>query len=314
MAIFITGMTGFIGSHLAEYLLKKNEEVHGTVNNKDEISNIRHIRKEIDIIECDIRNRKKLQKIVQKLKPSEIYHLAAQSFPTVSWEDPFYTLETNVIGTANLFEAVKDLGLDTKIFVACSSAEYGLVTEDEVPVTEDHALNPLHPYGVSKVATDLLAYQYFKNFGIKSVRGRIFNTTGPRKTKDVCSDFSRQIGLIDRGKQDPRISVGNTEPRRDITDVRDMVEAMWVSLRKAEMGEVYNLCTSKAHKIKHVLDILLSLTDKDVEVFQDPALLRPTDEPVIMGDNTRFKSATGWEPRIDLKTTLNDMVNYWKGA
>ena len=312
MAVFITGMTGFIGSHLAEFLLKKGEEVHGTVHFNREMPNVAHIKDDIDVIQCDVRDKDLVSGIINRLRPKEIYHLAAQSYPTVSWEDPWYTLETNVIGTANVFEAVKEHEVDTRIFVACSSAEYGFVTEDEVPVKEDHALNPLHPYGVSKVATDLLAYQYFKNFGIRSIRGRIFNTTGPRKVKDVAADFSQQVAAIDLGKQKPKISVGNLDPRRDITDVRDMVEAMWVSLQKAEFGEAYNLCSTKAHKIKDVLDTLVGLSEKDIEVFVDPKLLRPTDEPIIMGDNTKFRKATGWGPKVKIEKTLKDMVEHWK--
>jgi GDP-4-dehydro-6-deoxy-D-mannose reductase len=311
MTVFITGMTGFIGSHLAELLLAKGEEVHGTVHFKREMPNIEHVKKDVEVIKCDIRDLKKVEEVIKRLRPKEIYHLAAQSFPTVSWEDPFYTMETNVMGTTNLFEAVKRHDVDTAIFVACSSAEYGFVSEDEVPVRETHALNPLHPYGVSKVATDMLAYQYFKNFGIRSIRGRIFNTTGPRKMKDVSADFSQQVAMIGLGKQDPRISVGNLDPRRDITDVRDMVEAMWVSLRKAEFGEAYNLCSSHAVMIKDLLDSLIGLSEKDIEVFQDPKLLRPTDEPVIMGDNSKFRKATGWMPKVKLERTLGDMVDHW---
>jgi GDP-4-dehydro-6-deoxy-D-mannose reductase len=313
MTVFITGMTGFIGSHLAELLLKKKEEVHGTIWDPLEVENIAHIKGELNIIRCDVRDKVKVEQIIHELQPREIYHLAAQSYPTISWKDPLYTLETNVIGTANIFEAVKKYELDTKIFVACSSAEYGFIAEDAVPVREDHALNPLHPYGVSKVAVDLLAYQYFVNFGIKSVRGRIFNTTGPRKVNDVCADFTQQIAQIAKSDHaESKIYVGNLTPRRDITDVRDMVNAIWLALQKGKSGEVYNLCSARAYKISEILDHVLQLTDKDVEVVQLPAKLRPTDEPIIMGDNTKFCSCTGWKPQINIKRTLQDMVEYWR--
>ena len=179
MQALITGMTGFIGSHLAEFLLKKELEVAGTVWDKTELKNVETIKDKIRILDCDIRDSARVMKIIEEVKPVVIYHLAAQSFPTVSWDEPARTLDTNVLGTAHVFEAVRKLNLDTIVLVACSSAEYGFVTESEVPVKESHVLLPLHPYGVSKVAQDLLAYQYYKNFGIKTVRARMLERNPP---------------------------------------------------------------------------------------------------------------------------------------
>ena len=312
MKAFITGIDGFIGSHLANYLLEKNVEVFGSVLSMEHIENIEHIQNRIKLFECDVCDKKRVKKIIEEINPDHIYHLAAQSLPTVSWEKPKYTFDVNAGGTINVFESVRELKINPKILVACSSAEYGFVKEDEVPVKETHELKPLHPYGVSKVAQDLLAYQYFKNFNINTIRVRIFNTTGPRKTNDALSDFTRQIAEIEKRKKTTVMYVGNLEPRRDFTDVRDMVNAFWMLMEKGRMGSVYNISSGKAYKIKDILNILLGLSETKVIVKVDPKKLRPTDEPIIMGDNTKIKNDCGWKPEIPLEKTMEDTLNYWR--
>lgn len=311
MRALVTGMTGFIGSHIAEFLLKKELEVFGTVWDKTELKNVEGIKDKVQILECDIRDGARVKEIIEEVKPERIFHLAAQSFPTVSWDEPVRTLDTNVMGTAHIFEAVRKCDLDTIILVACSSAEYGFVSENEVPVKESHVLLPLHPYGVSKVAQDLLAYQYHQNFGIKTVRARIFNTTGPRKTNDVCSDFTSTIVSIEKGKA-KQMNVGNLEPKRDITDVEDVVSALWLLCEKGEMGEVYNVCSSKAYRIKDILNMAIELAKAKIEVQVDPNKLRPTDEPIIMGDNTKIREVCGWIPKMSMEETLSRMLDYWR--
>lgn len=309
----ITGMTGFIGSHLAEFLLKKGLEVTGTVWDKSELKNVETIKDKVKILECDVRDGARVREIINEIAPERIYHLAAQSYPTVSWDEPERTLDTNIIGTTHVFEAVRKSDFDPVVFVACSSAEYGFVSENEVPVQESHVLLPLHPYGVSKVGQDLLAYQYFQNFGIKTVRARIFNTTGPRKTNDVCSDFTSRIVKIEKGLE-KELYVGNLEPKRDITDVEDVVNALWLLCEKGKMGEVYNVCSSRAYRIKDILNISISLAKDKIQVEIDPNKLRPTDEPIIMGDNTRIKETCGWIPKMKMEETLSRMLDYWRGA
>jgi GDP-mannose 4,6-dehydratase len=304
-------MTGFIGSHLAEFLLEKGYHVSGTVWDKSELINIQGVKDRVEVLDCDVRDAERVEEIIKRTEPGRIYHLAAQSFPTVSWEEPVRTLDTNVLGTTHIFEAIKKLDLDTIVVVACSSAEYGFVTQDEVPVSESHGLLPLHPYGVSKVGQDLLAYQYFQNFGIKTVRARIFNTTGPRKTKDVCSDFTSRIVNIEKGRE-KQMLVGNLDPKRDISDVADVINALWLLGEKAQMGDAYNICSSKAYRIKDILEKAVELSTSEIDVQVDPEKLRPTDEPIIMGDNTKIRTDCGWSPKMTMDETLERMLRYWR--
>lgn len=310
--VLITGVNGFIGSWLAEYLLEKKIFVAGTVLNKKNLAYIEQIKDKLEIITCDVRDKNKVKRIIKKLSPDLIFHLAAQSFPTVSWLKPIETFETNVCGTTNILESVKEYVSDAKILVACSSAEYGLVLPKDVPVGEEHALLPLHPYGVSKVAQDLLAYQYFKNFNLFTIRVRIFNTTGPRKVNDVCSDFARQIAEIEMCKKEKKIFVGNLNSRRDFTDVRDVVHAFWLLMERARQGDVYNVCSSKAYLIKDILSMLLDCSTEKIKVEVDREKLRPSDEPIILGDNTKIKKHCFWKPKIPINKTLEDILDYWR--
>lgn len=310
MNILVTGVGGMVGSHMLDFLVEKGHNVLGI--DFTPTTDVNELNKKAKYIECDIRNKDKLTNILNWFKPEIIFHLAAQSFPTVSWERPEYTFETNVLGTVNLFEIVKKLKLDTTILNAGSSAVYGYIDEKDVPVKEERELKPLHPYGISKVAQELLAYQYYKNFGIKSVTIRIFNTTGPKKINDVCSDFTRQIALMEKSIQKPILRVGNINTKRAITDVRDLIEACWLAIHKCDFGERYNVSGDKIYVIKDIIEILKELTSVRFEIFQDPKLIRPTDEPIIYGDSTIFKEKTGWHQKIDIKTTLKDMLDYWR--
>ena len=310
LKIFITGAGGFMGSHLVEFLQAKGHEVHGILFGP--VNLVSEIKHKANLTECDIRNKEKLKDIISKVKPHNIYHLAAQSYPTVSWAEPALTTETNIIGTINLFECIKEMKLACRVLVAGSSAEYGFVTLDEVPVKESHELKPLHPYGVTKVAQEGLTYQYYKNFGIDSFTMRIFNTTGPRKVNDVCADFTKQLALIETGQQEPTIKVGNLQTRRAITDVRDTIRGFYIALEKCKPGEAYNISGSKAYLIKDILDIGMGFCSIKPEIFVDPALLRPTDELIIFGDSTKLYEATGWQQEIPIEQTIKDSLNYWK--
>jgi GDP-4-dehydro-6-deoxy-D-mannose reductase len=308
---WVTGAGGFMGVPLVEMLMKKDHDVLATYYRPT--TNIEDIHPRARVEECDIRDRGKVKEFMLEFQPQNIFHLAAQSYPVVSWEDPWYTFETNVIGTINLFEGIKDVGLDCKVLNACSSAEYGLVSLEGAPFKEDHPLKPLHPYGVSKVAQELLAYQYFVNFGVKPISMRIFNTTGPRKVNDVCSDFTKRLIEIEKGRNPERtLRVGNLTTKRAITDVRDVVRAFQLALDKATIGETYNVSGGRVYQIEEIVDLLRTLVTFNFEVEIDPKLFRPTDEPIIYGDSEKFKRETGWSQEISLDQTLRDMLDFWR--
>ena len=311
MKILITGGGGFIGPYLADLLANKGNNVLSTYYNP--INDINEINSKAAKMECDIRDKEKVFSIIRDFKPDKLFHLAAQSYPRKSWENPWYTIETNVLGSINVFEGVKIFKKDCKILNACSSAQYGFVDKKDIPVKENHAMKPLHPYGVSKLAQENLAYQYFKNFGIQSVTIRIFNTTGPGKIGDVYSDFTKRIIEMEKGINLEKImKVGNIDSKRTITDVRDLIKAFDIALDKATIGEVYNISGEKVYKISEIIDILKSLVNFEFELKVDQKLLRTTDEPIIYGDSSKFKQETGWKSEIPIEKTLKDMLDYWR--
>jgi len=314
MKVLVTGITGFVGSHLAELLLEKKDiEVWGIERWRSKMDNIEHIKDKIKLIECDIRDLSSVEKAIELIKPDKIFHLAAQSFVPTSWNAPAETITTNIIGELNIFETVHKIGINPWIQIACSSEEYGMVYPDETPIKETNPLRPLSPYGVSKVGQDMLGYQYAMSYNMNIVRTRGFNHTGPRRGDVfVESNFANQIAKIEKGKQKSVISVGNLEARRDYTDVRDMVKAYWLATEKCKLGEEYNICSGKDWKIQEVLDILLSYSKIKVEVKQDPARMRPSDVMILLGDNSKFRKATGWKPEIPFEKTLLDLLNYWR--
>jgi GDP-4-dehydro-6-deoxy-D-mannose reductase len=315
MRVLITGITGFAGSHLAEYILTHHPkvEIYGLIRWRSRRENIVHIEDKIILVEGDLKDIVSLKKMLATVKPDWIFHLAAQSFVPTSWKCPAETFSINAIGQINLFEAILDLGLSPKIQIAGSSEEYGLVFEDEIPMKETNPLRPLSPYAVSKVAQDLLAFQYWKSYGLRTVRTRGFNHTGPRRGEVfICSNFARQIAEIEKKKREPVILVGNLEAKRDFTDVRDIVRAYWLSLEKGEEGEVYNIGTGRAYAMQDILDMLISLSQVKVEVKVDPERLRPSDVPILLADSSKFRQLTGWEPRIPLRQSLEDLLNYWR--
>jgi len=261
---------------------------------------------------CDIRDSARLSALLSSFRPDRIFHLAAQSYPTVSMEHPRETLDINVGGTINLFESMRAVGLNSVVVVACSSGEYGPVEAKDLPVREDHALHPLHPYGVSKVGQDLLAAQYFLNYAIPAIRIRIFNTTGPGKLGDVCSDFTKRAIEIELGLHPRSLRVGNLDKRRAIVDARDLVSGLWLASERCEPGEVYNLGASQHYSIQEIIDGIRSRVKVGFNIEQDPVLVRKCDEPVISGDISKFRKCTGWATEIDLATTLQDMLDWWR--
>jgi GDP-4-dehydro-6-deoxy-D-mannose reductase len=313
MKILITGVTGFAGSHLADFALARGDvEVFGTARWRSPNQNIEHIADKITVIDADLRDASSIESLVADIKPEWIFHLAAQSYVVSSWKLPSETITTNIVGTINIFEAVRRAKYSPRILVACSSEEYGYVEPDEVPITEDNPLRPLSPYGVSKVGQDLLSYQYFKSYGVEAVRTRAFNHTGPRRGRVfVCSNFAIQIVEAQKGLR-PHVNVGNLDAVRDFTDVRDTVQAYWLALEAAEAGEVYNICSGTGFSIRDVLEKLIAVSGADVEVVVEPDRLRPSDVPLLVGDNAKFVEQTGWRPEIPFDQTLSDILEYWR--
>ncbi|MCS6917796.1 MAG: GDP-mannose 4,6-dehydratase [Chitinophagales bacterium] len=313
--VWITGTAGMVGSHLAEALHQQMpaDQIIGTWHNPTiDLADLtgRCVTEPLDVTDA-----KAVADSLLRHRPSVIYHLAAQSYPTVSWQKPAETIHINVNGTVHVFEAVRrlrehDPAYDPMVVVACSSAEYGAsLTAENLPIREEAPLLPLHPYGVSKVGQDLLAFQYWKNFGIRCVRVRIFNTTGPRKTNDVVSDFVSRAFAIRSGAAN-HFRVGNLNTRRAITDVRDLVSALLLLAERGEAGEVYNVSGERIYQIAELIPIIEHVTGLKLAVVEDADLLRPSDEPVIVGDSSRLKARTGWQQRYSLEQTVGDMFAY----
>jgi len=316
MNILITGITGFAGSHLAEYILDNHPSahVHGMIRWRSRMENIVHIQDRIHLVEGDLKDMSSLKKCLAEVQPDRIFHLAAQSFVPTSWKCPAETFAINALGQIHLFEAVLSLEISPRIQIAGSSEEYGIVNSNEVPMKETNPLRPLSPYAVSKVAQDLLGWQYFKSYGLKIIRTRGFNHTGPRRGEVfICSNFAKQIVEIEKKKREPVIHVGNLEAKRDFTDVRDMARAYWLSLEKGEEGEVYNLGTGKTYSIREILDMLLGMSKVEVKIAVDPDRLRPSDVPILLSDSSKFRRLTGWEPQIPFSQSLKDLLEYWRG-
>jgi len=314
--VLITGISGFVGSYLAEFLLAKDYNVSGTVRDLTAIRNIKHIKSELQLHVCDVRNQDHLHSVVASSKPDQIYHLAAIAHVPTSWKNPWLTYETNFFGTLNLLETLRSTERVAKILYVGSSDEYGSVGEESLPINEEVSLSPLNPYAVSKVCGDMLAFQYFKSYGLHIVRVRPFNHTGPRQTPAyVCSGFAKQVAEIERGVKDPVVTVGNLEAKRDFTDVRDMVRAYWLAMEEADVGEVYNICSEKAIGIGDILTKLLEMSSrKDIIVQTDVTKVRPSDVPLIVGDCSKFRAKTGWATEIPIEQTLRDLLEYWRKA
>jgi GDP-4-dehydro-6-deoxy-D-mannose reductase len=306
----VTGAEGFIGSHLVKFLQAKDWNVIGgyRLHDSNSFPKLPNLRFE----QCDLCNGQRVEQIFREYKPTHVFHLGAQSLPTVSWADPVGTFESNVLGSLHLFEAIRHQEPHPVVVSACSSAEYGNVPASAIPVTEEQPLLPLHPYGISKVCLDLLAREYFLDYKIPAVNIRLFNTTGPGKTNDAPSDFVRQIARIKKGLQEPVIEVGNLKPRRAFLDVGDTVEGFYLAALKGKRGEAYNLCAAETYEIGDLLLAAIRLSGVKVEIRVVDRLLRPSDEKIIFGDTRKIRMDTGWKPLRTLEETLTAMLEHWE--
>jgi len=310
MKALITGITGFAGSHLADYLIdQEGIEVHGI---KRPRSRIEFLRYDVNYHEGDINDLSSILDIVEEVEPEYIFHLASQSFVPLSWKAPRHTLTTNIIGTQNILDAAHRYAPKATIQIAGSSEEYGLVDPEECPITEQQPLRPLSPYGVSKVAADLLGQQCHRSYGLQIIITRAFNHTGPRRGEQfVTSKIARQLALIKLGKAEPVLELGNLEAVRDFTDARDMVRAYWLAVNRCQPGIPYNIGTGTGYTISQVFSKLYKIADVKAEMKQDPQYMRPSDVPRLLCDSTAFRYATGWKPEIPFEQTLQDLFDYW---
>ena len=313
MRVLITGITGMVGSHLAEFILANHPavEVHGLVRWRSPRENVQGLQGRVTLHEGELRDLHSMVRLLERTQPDWIFHLAAQSYVSASFTAPADTMHTNVIGTTNLLDAVRLVGLDPRIHICSSSEVYGQVLRDEVPIRETNAFRPASPYAVSKVGEDMVAQQYFLSWGIKTIRTRMFTHTGPRRG-DVFAEsaFAKQIAEIEAGIRPNPVRVGNLDSVRTFADVRDAVRAYWLLLERCTPGEVYNIGGERTMLVGEMLEVLKGMARCPIEHAVDPGLVRPSDVTLQIPDTSKFRSATGWAPEIPLEQTLRDLLDW----
>lgn len=315
MNVLITGVDGFVSSHLVDYILKNEKDVtiYGTIRRNADRKNIKHCASDINFIEMELTDPYSVRGAIKTSKPDKVFHLAGQTFVPTSWTAPGTTLEVNALGTLNVLEAVRDARPNAFVQVAGTSEEYGYVNEDECPITEDQPLRPLSPYGVSKVAADMYGYQFAKSYKMNILRTRSFNMTGPRRGGEfVDSNFAKQVAMIQDHMIPPIIYHGNMDAMRDFTDVRDSVRAYWKLSDLQWNGEVVNICSGKGYSMRKVLQILLALSNVEIQAEYDSSRGRPSDVPLLVGSNDKLRGLIDWKPEICYEDSMKDLLAYWE--
>ena len=328
MKVLITGVTGMVGSYLAEEYLSRGWEVHGTYRYRSDISNISHIWDKLHMHLCELKDESNVYDMISTVLPDRIHHLAASSFVRTSWAEPWAVFENNVKPSINIFESIlkinnysrysnkKILKYNPPVHTALSSEELGNPPAEFFPMTERNPLLGESPYAVSKIAADQIGYCYFKSYGINSIQLLCFNMSAPRRGEAfVCSNFSSQVAKIECGLQEPIIRVGNTQTIRDFTDTRDAIQGMILATEKCEAGRRYVMTAENHVKIQDIINRLLEITTYNgkIDVVVDSNKLRPSDVMELRGQATLFKETTGWQPQYDfIKNTIPDLLNYWR--
>lgn len=311
----ITGITGFAGSYLAEYLVSSGQyNVSGTYLFEESLVNVDKIKNKLALIKADLSSQKKVFDMVRETAPEIIFHLAALTSPADSFKNPTVTLTNNISLQINLLEAVKKFNLlNTKILIVSSADIYGLVKRENLPIDEEAPLMPTSPYSVSKIAQDFLGLTYFLSYKLKIIRVRPFNHIGPRQSPHfVVSSFAKQIAEIEKNKREAVLRVGNLDAKRDFTNVKDMVRAYSLAVEKGKDGEAYNIGTGTSYKISEILEKLVGMSSTKIKIERDENLFRPNDNPELICDNRKFIQLTGWKPTISIDATLKDTLDYWR--
>jgi GDP-mannose 4,6-dehydratase len=322
MRALITGLTGMVGSHMADYLLKNTDfKIYGLCRWNDDLDNINHLiplinkKERVHLIYGDLNDYVSLQEAVNESKPDYVFHLAAQSYPKTSFSSPIETLQTNIIGTANLLEAIRKSDSDPVVHVCASSEVFGRVKKEDLPIHEEVGFHPASPYAISKVGTDLIGRFYGEAYNMKVMTTRMFTHTGPRRG-DVFAEstFAKQVAMIEAGLQDPIIKVGNLDSLRTWADVRDAVRAYYMLVTINPIaGEYYNIGGSFTCSVRDMLSHLLSLsTTKEIKIEVESERLRPIDADLQVPDTSKYEKQTGWKPEIKFDKTMQDLLEYWR--
>ncbi len=318
--ILITGITGFVGSHLADYILSLNSDInlYGIKRwHLSRMDNIEHILDKIKLVDCNITDSVSTRKAIEKIKPDIIFHCAAESFVSPSWDNPHQYMNVNYIGTVNLLESIRDFNPNCFFHIPGSGEEYGEINENEIPINTSTVLRPVNPYAVTKIAQDLIGYVYYKSYNLNVIRTRAFNHEGPRREKVFgISWYAYQIAKIEKGLQEPLLKVGEIDDRRNFTHVKDMVKAYWISIEKCKPGELYLVGSEREEDIytfRQALEKLISMsTVKNIKYKTVPEFTRPTNVPRLIADTSKFRDITGWKPEIGFERILIDTLSYWR--
>jgi GDP-4-dehydro-6-deoxy-D-mannose reductase len=318
MRVFVTGIDGFVGSHMAEMLhAVGGVDVYGTILTPQPGPNLKGINGKIRLRQADILNPGRIEELFHDIRPDRVIHLAGQAFVPASVVDPVGTIQTNIAGSMSVLEAARKLrereGIEVQVLIVSSSEVYGRVAPDQLPITEELPLNPGNPYASSKASIDLIAQAYRKTYGLHVTVARPFNHVGPRQAPSfVCSEFGRRFAEFAAGVTPAMLHPGNLAARRDFTDVRDVVRAYWTVLDHPSDYAVFNVCSGKAVSIREIISLYEEITGITAEVTIEQAKVRPYDVPVLLGSAQRLRQMTGWAPTFTLRETLKDVFTYWQ--
>lgn len=314
--VLITGITGFAGSHVADYILKTQPHVRlfGAKRPNSRMRNVRHLSREVTWIDADLTDPTSMRTLLEKSRPEEIYHFGALSWVTPSWDMPAAYMEVNAIGTIHLLEALRSTGIKARMLVSCTPEEFGDVKKEDLPITEETPVHPVNPYAASKAAQDMVCITWAASYGQEIIRTRAFNHEGPRRDiHGANASFAYQIASIERGLQEPVIKVGNLDATRNFTDIRDMARAYVMAMQHCTPSELYIIGSDQVYTMKQCLEHLIGLsTRKDIKYEVDPQRVRPTELLYFIADCSKFRKATSWKPEYSFGQTMESVLHYWR--